>query len=115
MSIDKTGGAAFPYTEEWYDGSDIPAREIHEGMTLRDYFAAKAMQTMIGMINAKTPQDEIERIPKSSYQYADDMIKEREKPIDEEDKLICLQCNGSGEGMHDGTKCTSCKGSGIEK
>jgi hypothetical protein len=29
------------------------------------------------------------------------------------DGPICPQCNGSGEGMHDGTKCKSCKGYGI--
>ena len=37
---DKTGGAAFP----------IPATELHgtdTGMTLRDYFAAKAMQGLL--------------------------------------------------------------------
>ncbi len=31
------------------------------------------------------------------------------------DDLTCPQCNGSGEGMHDGTKCSSCGGSGVEK
>ncbi len=27
--------------------------------------------------------------------------------------LICPNCSGSGEGMHDGTKCSLCKGSGV--
>ncbi len=31
------------------------------------------------------------------------------------DNPICPQCNGSGEGMHDGTKCSRCGGSGVEK
>jgi hypothetical protein len=26
---------------------------------------------------------------------------------------ICAQCNGSGEGQHDGTRCMSCKGKGT--
>jgi len=26
--------------------------------------------------------------------------------------LICGQCNGSGEGMHDGSKCWRCKSRG---
>jgi DnaJ-class molecular chaperone len=26
----------------------------------------------------------------------------------------CPACNGSGEGMHDGTKCKTCKGTGVE-
>ena len=25
---------------------------------------------------------------------------------------ICPACNGSGEGMHEGTTCTTCKGAG---
>lgn len=27
---------------------------------------------------------------------------------------ICGQCSGSGEGMHDGTRCLHCKGTGSE-
>ena len=25
---------------------------------------------------------------------------------------ICPACNGSGEGMHEGTRCVTCKGAG---
>jgi hypothetical protein len=28
-------------------------------------------------------------------------------------ELLCGTCNGSGEGMHDGTRCMSCRGSGV--
>ena len=28
---------------------------------------------------------------------------------------ICIACNGSGEGMYDGTRCRSCGGSGTER
>ena len=28
---------------------------------------------------------------------------------------ICIACNGSGEGMYDGTRCRSCGGSGVER
>jgi len=38
-------------------------------------------------------------------------IAERET---DEDEVLCSHCNGSGEGMYDGTRCTSCKGSGVE-
>ena len=27
---------------------------------------------------------------------------------------ICRSCSGSGEGMHDGTRCMTCKGSGVD-
>ena len=45
---------------------------VHHGMTLRDYFAAKAMQTLItdyGPADAAT----------EAYEYADAMLKERAK------------------------------------
>ena len=41
MSID-TGGPAFPHPAGWRRDP-----EISDGMTLRDYFAAKAMQSFI--------------------------------------------------------------------
>ena len=31
----------------------------------------------------------------------------------EEDKGYCSACSGSGEGMHDGTRCYKCKGTGV--
>ncbi len=31
----------------------------------------------------------------------------------EVEDLICPNCNGSGEGMYDDTKCSLCKGSGF--
>jgi len=45
-----------------------------EGMTLRDYFAAKAMQGLLSSdVNAK-----LEDFAKQSYKVADAMIKARE-------------------------------------
>jgi len=48
------------------------------GMTLRDYFAAKAMQ---GMLAACTGWSEAEqtRLAKCSYMMADEMLKRREQ------------------------------------
>lgn len=34
---------------------------------------------------------------------------------DPDEELICIRCNGSGEGQHDGTSCGSCGGSGVER
>lgn len=31
---------------------------------------------------------------------------------DDSELGICPACNGSGEGMHDGTRCYQCKGAG---
>lgn len=27
---------------------------------------------------------------------------------------VCVQCNGSGEGMHDGSTCSACGGEGLD-
>ena len=66
----ETGGPAFP----------IPC--YANGMTLRDYFAAKAMQAIL--FHGKTLYEEhdaffhVENVAKDSYYIADAMLKERE-------------------------------------
>ena len=40
--------------------------------------------------------------------------KERtDDDTDEEEHNICSSCNGSGEGMYDGTRCAYCHGRGT--
>ena len=34
---------------------------------------------------------------------------------DRDNPPICAYCNGSGEGMYDGTRCWHCKGEGVER
>lgn len=43
--------------------------------------------------------------------YAKRRIDELEKEVNGD---ICINCNGSGEGQYDGTKCRYCKGKGVE-
>ena len=62
----KTGGSAFP------KNYGIP----NEGMTLRDYFAAKAMQGLL--ISSSEYGIEEQDCAKYAYQYADAMLAERE-------------------------------------
>lgn len=72
---DKNGGPAFP-TEGVVCRDGI----LYEGMTLRDYFAAKAMQgfvTSLGIVHGTVPTDE--DIARYSYALADAMLKEREE------------------------------------
>ena len=77
MTEKKTGGPAF--SENIYKRvGDMEEGKCNPGMTLRDYFAGKAMQAMIGMISANNTQDEINNVCESAYIWADDMIKERE-------------------------------------
>jgi hypothetical protein len=62
----KAGGSAFPT-------GDHPESQLcaSTGMTLRDYFAAKAMPYMIGF--------SVDEIAKTAYEIADAMLKVREK------------------------------------
>ena len=64
-TVANTGGPAFP-------SHGSMGEVTQEGMTLRDYFAAKAMQ---GLMDAAMPMPEIAQ---AAYQMADDMLKERE-------------------------------------
>ncbi|HEJ9396125.1 TPA: hypothetical protein SMM67_003366 [Proteus mirabilis] len=68
---DKTGGAAFP----------IPATELHgthTGMTLRDYFASKAMNGIL--VNTERNEfsfSKTNEIAAKAYELADAMLKAR--------------------------------------
>ena len=76
MNETNTGGPAFPQDSapQWTD-----LKPAHPGMTLRDYFAAKAMQGMLACSNldAKLKAD-AGLIATSAYQFADAMMKARE-------------------------------------
>ena len=69
MSDTNTGGPAFPHETN---------SMTHSGMTLRDYFAAKAMQ---GICNARSHTDlkgHATASAKVAYAMADAMLKARE-------------------------------------
>ena len=38
-----------------------------------------------------------------------------ESEAEDNESEICSSCNGSGEGMYDGTRCSCCGGSGVER
>lgn len=65
---------AFPFSVMTYDPNhpDSPryTTTYYEGMDLRDYFAAKAMQEWVGVFN---PKDGAER----AYEWADAMMEAR--------------------------------------
>ena len=67
MSNTNTGGPAFP----------VPVNAFNdmEGMTLRDYFAAKAMQ---GLLAGKLTSTDLHLIANDSYAMADAMLKARD-------------------------------------
>jgi hypothetical protein len=61
----KTGGPAFPLA--------IDKHVLDDGMTLRDYFAAKAMQALVSVDQMRTH----DYVAKDAYGYADAMLKAR--------------------------------------
>lgn len=60
-------------------GPAFPSGTACQGMTLRDYFAAKALQAQVGN-PLKLGDDEAHRlIAERAYRMADTMLKQREK------------------------------------
>ena len=73
MNEIKDGGPAFPmpaHTDQ--NGTRVP---MAGGMTLRDYFAAKAMQ---GLMNTEYRLTDASYKAKQSYAIADAMLRARE-------------------------------------
>lgn len=68
------GGPAFPVNTEMLNGGLSPS----SGMSLRDYFATKALQ---GMCSGEIwPSDaDANRMAEKSYLFADAMLKAREQ------------------------------------
>lgn len=75
------GPAAFPRPMGW---NGLPHAEEHQandeqdGMSLRDYFAAKAMQSLITTYCQGQPEPQAPWIAKVAGVYADAMLAERE-------------------------------------
>ena len=94
MSKIETGGPAFPMARVTVlaeDGTPNEATGVtHGGMTLRDYFAAKAMQGIVSSIDGEANYQRLrghatdaglsvsEWIARDAYKQADAMIKARE-------------------------------------
>jgi hypothetical protein len=71
----ETGGPAFPVFPDTAGGHAI----AFQGMTLRDYFAAKAMQGLVHHFDFGTFRDDPTRLALWSYDAADAMMKAREQ------------------------------------
>jgi hypothetical protein len=67
---------AFPRNIQFYNGT-VRGDWIDDGMELRDYFAAKAMPSLVKTFenHITTPDD----VAKLAYKYADAMMKAREQ------------------------------------
>ncbi len=75
MSKD-TSGPAFPVTLP--SGESYQGHLPHDGMTLRDYFAAKALQGICA--HPDTWGRQTNEIAKAAYELADAMLAARVKP-----------------------------------
>ena len=79
MSAEQDGGPAFPNDRVVSNG----CVEQYEstGMSLRDYFAAKALQAIVCKMPVMNPapEDWIASMAAGAYQYADAMLTERDK------------------------------------
>ena len=74
FDLERAGGPAFPVKS--------PMAGDFSGMTLRDYFAAKALQGMMTLeqLQMRLGRDlTMEQIAGASYEWADAMLKAREK------------------------------------
>jgi hypothetical protein len=68
--IKDTGGPAFPC----HPGIENP---LYDGMTLRDYFAARALQNFRDQIGSQSDQEWFDLIAEGAYRLADAMLKAR--------------------------------------
>ena len=69
------GGAAFPIVGQLYD--------IHEvGITMRDYFAARAMEALLSRLPRSITPQECIVVAEDAYFMADHMLKAREAKND---------------------------------
>ena len=69
IDIQKLGGPAFPVKS--------PIAGDFSGMSMRDYFAAKAMQSIMGHGSYVFSKECYEMTAKASYAIADEMLKAR--------------------------------------
>lgn len=82
----KTGGPAFPLPEAAHPGAFPP--DVSKGMTLLDYFAAKAMAAMLSnedviqrmaSVGEENMVDPDVLVATGAYRMAEAMLAEREK------------------------------------
>lgn len=73
------GGPAFPFGQISEKTGQPINGYFNEGMTLRDYFAAKAMQSILTSCYEDTPEHDEVSVATLAYAIADAMLAERKK------------------------------------
>lgn len=76
MTIEKDGGPAFarPYS---YCESAAANEHAQEGMSLRDYFAAKALQGLLSCQSYENGFYQAKQVAQEAYAMADAMLEAR--------------------------------------
>ncbi|WLZ67137.1 hypothetical protein QPR61_14100 [Enterobacter hormaechei] len=78
----KTGGQAFPKQQWEYDGQNNVLQYQEDGMTLRDYFAVKALSGWLASYPESCTHPIVagsaDEVAKHSYMLADAMLRARE-------------------------------------
>ncbi len=77
MNNTNTGGPAFPSGLIDPSTPEDAVHSLHNGMTLRDYFAAKAMQALISAPTVR-PMVQDHEVAGFAYRIANAMLKARE-------------------------------------
>lgn len=84
MSKKQDGGPAFPQdSKAWPIGKDVQGFDMYayssSGMSLRDYFAAKAMHAMLNNDIRREEMATVSNVARDAYRMADAMLAERDK------------------------------------
>lgn len=95
----KRGGAAFPGPNAEFVGIGSDGQERYDiqpggGMTLRDYFAAKAMQSLY---SSRTRDYSIGLVARKAYKVADEMLEARDEYTEENAEDEMLEESGKNE------------------
>lgn len=79
----ETGGPAFPQpafaSQNSSTGETVNHQWLSDGMTLRDYFAAKAVHAYLADPNASWGFQELDKAAGCAYRVADAMLKARKQ------------------------------------
>lgn len=70
------GGPAFPVASKMEKVGEVVTVTVHQGMSLRDWFAGLALQGLCACPNVEWPADEIALY---AYKHADAMFVAREQ------------------------------------
>lgn len=75
------GGAAFPCAMSEQSMLNQQCEPFQVGMTLRDYYAGKAMEGLFSAVDKWPKQQDLEKVARLSFRAADEMLIARNSNI----------------------------------